>query len=199
LHGALAVHRTAQNLRDQLDKQHSFYSKVADLFQQAQLDEELARQRAQREKELEAEEAQLAASVRGGMTVAVYAEDDEGGNKYYLIRASGPVERLAQDETDDFGADFKKGDSVIRGCYFDYWKDRFGSWDRARRPYYLQSDRTALSPASSLLAVGLDLAPRPKPEVSPYDGKQHSVYEAPPDLHRRLRTQLARFLQDVPR
>jgi hypothetical protein len=24
--------------------------------------------------------------VRGGMTVAVYAEDDEGGNKYYLIR-----------------------------------------------------------------------------------------------------------------
>jgi hypothetical protein len=35
--------------------------------------------------------------------------------------------------------------------------------------------------------------------VSPYDGKQHSVYEAPPDLHRRLRTQLARFLQDVPR
>ena len=49
----------------------------------------LSEEGAKRDAELEAEERQMAARVREGVSVAVYARDDEMGNAYYLAKAGG--------------------------------------------------------------------------------------------------------------
>ncbi|EFN57112.1 hypothetical protein CHLNCDRAFT_51428 [Chlorella variabilis] len=156
------VHRAADQLLDQLYKPHSFCTKVEELFQQAELETVVAQERAAQEEELEAIERQLAASVRAGLNVAVYGEDDEQRNYYYLLQAISPVETLSQDECDDFGQEYKRGDTVLKGHYWDYWMDSQGRWDRARRPYYLQESKVAFVPASALLLVDIQLAARPE-------------------------------------
>lgn len=61
------------------------------LFSRAEADETLAIERAAQERELADEERGLAAIVRAGTCVAVYAEDDVEGNLYYLVKVSACV------------------------------------------------------------------------------------------------------------
>ncbi|KAI3434626.1 hypothetical protein D9Q98_002693 [Chlorella vulgaris] len=187
-------HRAAQYLSDTLRRPHSFFSKVGPLHQQAQLQEVVQAERVDQERELAEEESKLAAAVRAGLTVAVYAEDDEQNNKFYLLRAAGPVETLNRDECDDFGQQHKRGDRVIRGHYYDYWVDGMGQWDRSRRPYYLDADRMAFVPPSSLLQVDFPLVERPQRETSPYNGESYHVFELSSAQHAQLRQQLKKFL-----
>ena len=49
------------------------------------------------------------------MNVAVYAEEDEQNQRYYLLRALGPVLTLQRDQSDDFGQEHKRGDRVLVG------------------------------------------------------------------------------------
>ena len=52
------------------------------------------------------------------------------------------------------------------GHYYDYWLDERCRWDRHRRAYYLQGDKRAFVPASSLLLVNFQL--HECPEVTPW-------------------------------
>lgn len=187
------VHQAATHLMEVLEKPHSFYSKVTDQFRQAEMAATLAEEKARQEAEIEALERQLAEQVHPGLNLAVYAEDDEQGNKYFLMRATKPTLTLTRAEVDDFGNEYKRGDTVVVGHYYDYWLDDKGKWDRNKRPYYLQLDKTGYVPASSLLLVDFELRPRKEPEVSPYSGQEERVYEAGTELHKSLRRQIKKM------
>lgn len=191
------VHQAAERLQDQLHKPHNFFTKVDEQFQRAELSDTIALEKQQQEAELEAMERQLAAQVDAGLNVAVYAEDDEQRNKYFLLKALGKVSTLPQDTTDDFGQEYKAGDHVLEGYYYEYWKDAKQNWDRSKRPYYLMSDKMAFVPASSLLLVDFELKERPKPELSLFDGKEHCIFEANAELHQQLRQQIKKMTATV--
>jgi hypothetical protein len=55
------------------------------------------------------------AQVAGGMNVAVYADEDEQHQRYFLLRVLGPVLTLQRDQSDDFGQQHKRGDRVLVG------------------------------------------------------------------------------------
>ncbi|KAL4433859.1 hypothetical protein ABPG75_000300 [Micractinium tetrahymenae] len=187
------VHQAAARLMETLRKPHSFYSKVGDDFRQAETAATLAEEKARQEAEIEALERQLAEQVHPGLNLAVYAEDDDRGNKYFLLRATKPTLTLTKSEVDDFGNEFTRGDKVVVGHYYDYWPDERVDWDSKKRPYYLQVDRTAYVPASSLLLVDFELHARKEPEVSPYSGQEERIYEVAPSLHAELRRQIKKM------
>ena len=87
--------------------------------------------------------------VEENFIIAVLAADDI--QPYYVLKTSGPVETLAHDSTDDFGASFRMGDEVISGLYFDCTKSN-------KLKYRLIPKKRAIVPALSVKYIFTDVA-----------------------------------------
>ncbi|PSC69150.1 histone acetyltransferase p300-like isoform X3 [Micractinium conductrix] len=192
------VHQAATMLQDFLAKPHGFCSKVTDRFHEAELAATLAAAAAAAEAEAEAEEERLAAAVAAGVNLAVLTEmeEDPEGVGYFVMRATRPVVTLQEDAVDGFGCEYKKGDRVVIGHYYDYIRDARNRWDRAARPYYLQDNRIAYVPASALLLVDFEMRSRKEPGASPADGQPVRVYEMKPEEHKKVRKQIRKLTAD---